>query len=177
MRARSLLVCFLFATNSYSQFGFIGDSSYKEKYTQVDSLFNLDKSYDFQFRLYSFGTFPPHHSLFILTVKDSIFIARCFKMETIDNKYSWLEIPVSNKDVGALWRSIYNHSVFRRHLLLEFLKVIMRLIWALRMEFHIPLSISAKIRKMVHRGTDVQILCRDFILISKNSNGWLTLSQ
>lgn len=114
MRVKLLSVVLVFlATNSYAQFDFAGNASYKKIETGADSIFQISKSYDFEFRLYSLGAFPPFRSLFILAVKNGVYSARVFKMERVDSaRWDWVELNIPGKNVEKLWFAIHRNHVF-----------------------------------------------------------------
>jgi hypothetical protein len=104
----------LASMQSFGQFDFKGNPKYElRNLARLDSIFGLEKHPDFEFRLHTFGTYPPDVSTFILTVKDSVFKARCFKMQVInDKRYDWVEIEVDASNLKNLWNEILKNRVF-----------------------------------------------------------------
>jgi len=114
MRVILLFFVLFLSIHSFGQFDFKDNSRYNLKnLNRLDSIFGLQKGADFEFRLHTFGSYPPDVSTFILTVKDGAYKGRCFKMQDIDsNRYDWVEIVVDTANLKNLWDNILLNKVF-----------------------------------------------------------------
>lgn len=114
------IILLVFSNNCFSQISFDGkkkiteyrfESSFKHSfYRQVDSLFNLDKTYDFELRLWINQDVKQDCKLFILSNSQGRFKARCFKYMP-GSLQSIQEMIIQNGDLDTLWSNLVKNKL------------------------------------------------------------------
>jgi hypothetical protein len=126
-----LIIIFIISlhNSSFCQFNktrpsinFIGDSLDSHRQSErdrvVDSVFHLNKNYDFQFRLWQEGMNNFSINVFVLTLKNGSWNARAFQFIGIGKgKYSWksnpyyTEINVKQDSLDMLWERLVSNDI------------------------------------------------------------------
>jgi len=100
--------------NSFGQTDFKGDLKVDKQYSElshlIDSTFKLDKTYDFQFRLWTNPSLVSYTNVFILTQKNKTWTARFFEYN--GNRTSKvLERKVDQSGLDNLWQRLVAEQV------------------------------------------------------------------
>lgn len=76
---------------------------------QVDSIFKLDKNYEFELRIWEIGGLFNYRKVFIMTLKDYKWNIRYFDWDfNIKKDIKLKEISLKNADINLLWRKIHD---------------------------------------------------------------------
>ena len=107
-------ISFFFVFNSFGQIDFKADSIPNQNFSRlsyiIDSTFKLDKTFDFEFRLWTNPSLVSNTNVFILRLKDKIWTARFFEYN--GNKASKLsETKVNQTKLDSLWKSLVANQV------------------------------------------------------------------
>ena len=130
LKILSIILClFLFSASLFGQFDFRRDPYLSkkidfvpdtvQKFTNVrkpffvDSIFKLEKDYDFQFRFWNSGIFTPSTSVFILTQRNKKWSARYFAPNRDWQKdgKQIIEIAVDQSKLDQLWELLVMNDV------------------------------------------------------------------
>ncbi len=76
---------------------------------QIDSIFKLEKEYEFELRIWESGDLINYRKVFIMTLKDYKWNIRYFDWDFNIKKYlKFKEIPLNTADMNMLWIHIYD---------------------------------------------------------------------
>ena len=101
----------------FREVNFIGDSSINSNLKQdklLDSIFKLDKGYDFEFRLWQ-NSITNKKTVFVITIKQSVISARYFNFysDSKIDKFQSEEINVDQSKLKQLWYILTSNNVLR----------------------------------------------------------------
>ena len=112
----SFIIALFFLTNSFGQINFKADSSTSESNWltrishSIDSTFRLDKTYDFEFRLWTIPSLTKDANVFILTQKNNNWTGRFIEYNGYQlQKLS--ERKVNQVKIDSLWRKLIANQV------------------------------------------------------------------
>jgi hypothetical protein len=107
------LLFFLFS-KSFGQIDFKGDSVSTDNFSRlsflIDSAYKLDKTYDFEFRLWTNPSLVTYTNVFILSQKNKIWTARFFEYNG-NQKQKLSEKTVDQSKLDSLWARLTVNQV------------------------------------------------------------------
>ncbi|HMI77283.1 MAG TPA: hypothetical protein VK484_00735 [Ferruginibacter sp.] len=109
----NLLIQLLLISNSFGQIDFEADAPSMIKPSalsyRLDSTFSLDKSYDFEFRLWTSPSLTDYTNVFILALKNNVWSAKFYEYNPYQ-KAVFTETILRQSKIDKLWeRLVENH--------------------------------------------------------------------
>jgi hypothetical protein len=100
-------------SKSFGQIDFKGDSITTLKFPMlslIDSVYKLDKDYDFEFRLWTSPSLVKYANVFILSQKNKVWSARFFEFDVKQNQ-NISEKTVDQSKLNKLWTRLEENKV------------------------------------------------------------------
>lgn len=99
---------------SFGQIDFVDDTALDDRFLdlnqKIDSAFKLERSNDFEFRLWTQASMTSYKNLFILSKKGSLWKARFFE-SSVSRKREFREIVIRNNKLDSLWQRLEANQV------------------------------------------------------------------
>ena len=127
-----LVLVFFSLLETNGQIIFKSTNSYKlPNISNLDSIFKIDKEYDFQLRIRTGSGVLSNSSIFLFTIKGDDTTIRFFRLKSIDSTQilHWIEVPVLNANVKKYWAYVKSRhicelpsmkQIFKKHNLEKF---------------------------------------------------------